>query len=49
MEKVRFGIVGFGNLGSSHVKNLFEGKVANAVVTAVCDINPEKLNAIYKM
>ena len=46
MEKVRFGIVGFGNMGSSHVKNLFEGKVANAVVTAVCDINPEKLNAV---
>ena len=47
MDKVRYGIVGVGNMGSGHAKNLLEGKVENAVLTAVCDINPEKLTA-YK-
>ena len=46
MEKVRFGIVGFGNMGSAHTASLFDGKVKNAVIAAVCDINPEKLEKV---
>ena len=46
MDKVRFGIVGCGNMGSSHAKNILEGKVANGVLTALCDINPVKLDAL---
>lgn len=42
MEKVRFGIVGIGNMGSSHAKNLFDGKIENAQLTAVCDIDEAK-------
>ena len=42
MEKVRFGIVGCGNMGSSHAKNLLDGKIENGVLSAVCDINPKK-------
>lgn len=42
MDKVRFGIVGCGNIGTTHIKNIFEGKVANGVLSAVCDINPKK-------
>ncbi len=38
MEKVRFGIIGFGNMGSSHAKNVTEGKVPNLELTAICDI-----------
>ena len=26
MDKVRLGIIGIGNMGSSHAKNIFEGK-----------------------
>ena len=44
MEKVRFGIVGCGNMGTGHSKNLREGKITNGVLTAVCDINPNKFN-----
>ena len=44
MEKVRFGIVGCGNMGTGHSKHLREGKVTNGVLTAVCDINPNKFN-----
>ncbi|MBE6782891.1 MAG: Gfo/Idh/MocA family oxidoreductase [Ruminococcaceae bacterium] len=44
MNKVRFGVVGIGNMGSSHAKNLFDGMIDNAVLSAVCDVNPQKLD-----
>ena len=44
MDKVRFGVVGLGNMGSGHTRNLFEGKIPGAVLTAVCDIKPERLD-----
>lgn len=37
------GIVGFGNMGSAHVRYLDKGEVNGASVTAICDNNPEKL------
>lgn len=40
---VRYGIIGIGNMGSGHAKNFAAGKVPGAVITAVCDTNPEKL------
>ncbi len=47
MKKLRVGIVGLGNQGSSYLFNIFEqGKVANAEVIAVCDNNPAKLENI---
>ena len=45
MDKVRFGIVGCGNMGTGHSRHFREGSVKNGVLTAVCDINPKKLNA----
>lgn len=45
MEKVRYGIIGFGNMGSGHCATLAGGKVKNAELTAICDINPKKLEA----
>jgi len=43
MDKVRIGIIGIGNMGSAHVEYLSAGEVPNAELTAVCDINPERL------
>ena len=43
---VKFGIIGVGNMGSDHAKNLAAGKVQNAKLAAVCDINPQKYQAI---
>jgi predicted dehydrogenase len=43
MKQVRIGIIGIGNMGSLHAKSIFEGKVPGGVLTAVCDINPERL------
>ena len=42
MKKVRFGIVGIGQMGGSHAEWLAGGKVENAVLAAVCDVNPQK-------
>ena len=42
MGKVRFGIVGCGNMGSSHANNFLNDKIENGKITAVCDINPQK-------
>lgn len=37
MDKVRLGIIGIGNMGSGHLKNILEGKVPEMEVTAVAD------------
>ena len=42
MDKVRFGIVGCGNMGCGHAKNFLQGKIQNGYISAVCDINPEQ-------
>ncbi|MED4957947.1 Gfo/Idh/MocA family oxidoreductase, partial [Paenibacillus macerans] len=43
MDKVRFGIIGIGNMGTSHALSLI-GDIKGAELTAVCDWNPERLN-----
>ncbi len=43
MNKIRFGVVGIGNMGSVHAKSLFENKITDASLEAVCDIDPKKL------
>lgn len=42
-DKMKLGIVGLGNMGSGHFYNVFAGKCPSVEVTAVCDINPDKL------
>lgn len=37
LEHVRLGIVGMGNMGRVHARNVLDGKVPGAVLTAVCD------------
>ena len=44
MKNVRIGIIGIGNMGSAHAKQIFDGKIPNAELTAVCDINPDRLS-----
>ena len=45
MEKVRLGIIGIGNMGSSHITNIEVHKSCPEItVTAVADINPARLD-----
>ena len=48
MEKVKIGIIGYGNMGTGHVNNLMGGKVKDMELTAVCDIAPARLEAVKK-
>ncbi len=43
MDKVRLGIIGIGNIGTTHVKNIAGGKVPNVILSALCDKDSEKL------
>lgn len=42
MNTVRFGIIGIGNMGTTHAQSLYDGKIKNAVLSAVCDIDPAR-------
>ncbi len=46
MDKVRLGIIGIGNMGSSHARSIMEGKVPGMELAAVADINPARLQWI---
>jgi len=43
VEKVRIGIIGIGGMGSSHANHIVAGKVPGADLTAVYDINNDRL------
>ena len=38
MKKVRFGVIGIGNMGTSHSEKLDHGTVPEIELTAVCDL-----------
>ena len=40
--RVRYGIVGVGNMGTAHAKSFMAGKVDEGVLTALCDIDEER-------
>lgn len=42
MNHVRIGIIGIGNMGTSHVQKIIAGEVKNMELTAVCDLNPDR-------
>lgn len=41
--KVKTGIIGLGNMGTDHANNIWGGLVPDMELTAICDINPERL------
>jgi predicted dehydrogenase len=43
MKKVRLGIIGIGNIGTSHVNHFKAGECPEIDLVAVCDINPDRL------
>lgn len=45
MTKIRLGIVGYGNMGSGHVRNMLMGALEEWTLTAICDIRPERIEA----
>ena len=41
-KKIRLGIIGFGNMGTSHARNLVAGLCPDFDLVAIADINPER-------
>lgn len=48
MQRLKVGIIGIGNMGTAHLENICSGSVENMTVTAVCDINGERLDYVKK-
>lgn len=44
MNKVKLGIIGIGNMGSSHAKNIIEGKTPDIELAAVADRKEDRRN-----
>jgi len=40
-KKIRLGIIGVGNMGTGHIKNIEAGKCPEIELAAVADINPD--------
>ena len=45
MQKIKLGIIGYGNMGNTHVKNYLKGKCPEVELAAVADIDPARLEA----
>ena len=45
MDRVKLGVIGFGNMGTSHSKSVFEGKVPGMELAAICDISEDRCKA----
>lgn len=43
MDNVKIGIIGVGNMGSSHARNITENKIPHMELTAIADIDPTRL------
>ncbi len=43
MENVKVGIIGIGNMGSSHLKTIIRGEIEGAKLIAVADVKEERL------
>ena len=43
MSLVKIGVIGIGNMGSSHVQMLAKGQIKGAELTAVCSSNEDRI------
>lgn len=42
MDKIKMGVIGIGNMGTTHAKNLANGECPQIELAAVADINPDR-------
>lgn len=46
---VKLGIIGVGNMGSSHARSILDGKVSGLELAAICDTNPDRMKPFDKV
>jgi predicted dehydrogenase len=49
MRKVKFGIIGAGNIGTAHLKDFMADRIPSGELVGIADLVPEKLEAIKKI
>ncbi|NLO34779.1 MAG: Gfo/Idh/MocA family oxidoreductase [Clostridiaceae bacterium] len=42
-KQVKLGIIGLGNMGTGHARNIMDGKIPDIALTAIADIDPARL------
>ena len=42
-EKIKLGIIGFGNMGTGHTANIMSGNCPEVELVAICDIKPSRI------
>ena len=47
MNKIRLGIIGLGNMGSGHIRNICAGKCPRVEIAAICDLKEDRIEAMY--
>lgn len=45
MEKIRLGVIGFGNMGTGHCSMISGGRVPDMELAAICDTSPDRVAA----
>ena len=48
VDKVKLGIIGFGNMGTSHASRISKGQIPGMELAAICDIDEERIEAAKK-
>lgn len=48
MRKIKLGVIGLGNMGSSHIRNISSGLCPEIEVKAICDIKPDRVTEMKK-
>ncbi|MDF2944198.1 MAG: oxidoreductase domain protein [Herbinix sp.] len=48
MDEVRIGIIGIGNMGFAHAKCIGSGEIEGLKLTALCDLDEEKIDKVRK-
>ena len=43
MDEIRVGVIGIGNMGTAHAATISQGTIQGMKLTAVCDVNPARL------
>ena len=43
MATVRTAVIGIGNMGTAHARNIYDGRIEGLTLTAVCDISEKRL------
>ena len=46
MEKIRVGVIGVGNMGTTHCRNIYEGKIPDMTLAAAADIAEARRNYV---